>query len=99
MVSVLANHFAGSGFPLEALLVWVPGLVVNFLIVMVFVPSTHDVTVAALAASIGYALVLLLHMRMFASESGGYRALIPRPREALEFARQMLQTFRPRPAG
>jgi O-antigen/teichoic acid export membrane protein len=99
MVSVLANHFAGRGFPREAVLVWLPGLVLNFAIVMVFVPSSGDANVAALSASIGYSLVLALHMRLFARESGGYRELIPRPREALALGGQMLRVLKPRAAG
>ena len=71
MVSVLADYFAGSGFPWEAVLVWVPGLAINFAIVAVFVPSSRNVNLAALSASISYALVLALHMRMFAADSGG----------------------------
>jgi O-antigen/teichoic acid export membrane protein len=99
MVGVLANHFAGTGFPREALLVWVPGLVVNFAIVAVFLPSGHDVNVAAISASIAYWIVLLLHMRLFAGEAGGYRELIPQPREALALGRQALAMLRPTATG
>ena len=91
MVSVLAYHFAGRGFPREALLVWVPGLVVNFAIVFPLLAKHASVNVAAIAASVGYTLVLVLHMRMFAQESGSYRVLFPRPREAFSFVVQLVR--------
>jgi O-antigen/teichoic acid export membrane protein len=96
MVSVLANHFAGSGFPREAMLVWIPGLVLNFAMVALFVPSSRNIDIAALSASLAYTLVLALHMRMFAIESGGYRELLPRPREAAAIARQLVRMLRAR---
>lgn len=81
MISTLAYHFAGRGFPVEAMLVWIPGLIANLAIVAIFLPS-QGTYVAALASSIAYVIVLVLHMRLFARESGGYRVLVPRPREA-----------------
>ena len=39
MTNVLSYHFAGRGFPLEAMLVWVPGLVIDVSIVAIFVPG------------------------------------------------------------
>jgi O-antigen/teichoic acid export membrane protein len=80
MISTLAYHFAGRGFPLEAMLVWVPGLLINLAIVSIFLPG-DGTYVAALASSIAYTIVLALHMRLFVKESGGYRILLPRPRD------------------
>jgi O-antigen/teichoic acid export membrane protein len=94
MVSVLAYHFAGRGFPREALLVWIPGLVLNFAIVFPLLADHASVNVAALAASLSYTLILVLHMRMFARESGSYRVLVPRPREALSFVVQIVRGLR-----
>ena len=99
MISVLAYHFAGRGFPLKALLVWIPGLLLNFAIVFPLLASHSSVTVAALAASLAYTLILALHVRMFAQESGSYRVLVPRPREALSFMRQVLRALKMRPAA
>lgn len=95
MLNVLSYHFAARGFPREAILIWVPGLVLNLTIVIVFVPE-GGVNVAALAASVSYALILFMHMRLFAKQSGGYRALLPRPREALELGAGGLRTLRRR---
>jgi O-antigen/teichoic acid export membrane protein len=82
MLNVLSYHFAGRGFPLEAMLIWIPGLVLNLVLVVALVPSggTH---VAAQAATVSYLLILFMHMRLFAKEAGGYRVLMPRPRETV----------------
>ncbi len=95
MISVLAYHFAGRGFPREALLVWIPGLLLNFALVFPLLAEHDSVNVAAIAASVSYTLILILHMRMFARESGSYRVLIPRPREAIELVGQVARVLRP----
>lgn len=95
MIAVLAYHFAGRGFPREALLVWIPGLVVNFAVVFPLLAEHKSVNVAAIAASLGYTLILVLHVRMFARESGSYRVLIPRPREAIGLVVQIMRLLRP----
>lgn len=90
MLNVLSYHFAGRGFPREAVLVWLPGLLVNLLILAIFLPG-HPPYVAALASTIAYVIVLVLHMRLFAKESGGYRVLLPRPRELGQLAGMLAQ--------
>ena len=95
MVAVLSYHFAGQGFPREALLVWIPGLVVNFALVFPVLAHHGSVNVAAIGASVGYTLILVLHMRMFAREAGSYRVLIPRPREAIGLVAQILRVLKP----
>jgi O-antigen/teichoic acid export membrane protein len=97
-LNVLAYHFAGRGYPLEAVLIWFPGMAINLAIVMIWVPG-HGAWVAALAASVACGIVLVLHMRMFAKESGGYRALIPRPAEVARLLIDSLRSLRPRVAG
>jgi O-antigen/teichoic acid export membrane protein len=83
MVSVLSYHFAGRGFPLEALLVWFAGVAVNFAIAVPLLSSHQSAAYAAIAISAAYAVILALHMRMFAAESGTYASLIPKPKETL----------------
>jgi O-antigen/teichoic acid export membrane protein len=95
MVSVLAYHFAAHGFPLEALLVWVPGLLLNFALVLPLLANHPGIAVAPLSASLAYTFVLALHIRMFAKQNGGYRVLAPRPREAVNFAVQIARALRP----
>jgi O-antigen/teichoic acid export membrane protein len=98
MLNILSHHFAGRGFPLEAVLVWVPGIFVNLAIIALFLPG-HEAWIAALASSVAYVLILLLHMRLFAKESGGYGSLLPRPREVVQVVGQLLRgVLRRRPA-
>ena len=95
MLNVLSYHFAGRGFPLEAVLIWIPGLILNLGLVVAFVPNggTH---IAALAATVSYALILFMHMRLFAKEAGGYRLLVPRPHETLELTLAASRSLRMR---
>ena len=94
MLNVLSYHFAARGFPLEAILIWVPGLAINLALVILLVPRI-GVNMAALAASVSYAVILLMHMRLFAKESGGYASLVPRPREALALGAGAWRALRP----
>jgi O-antigen/teichoic acid export membrane protein len=89
MLTILSHHFAGRGFPLEAMLVWFVGLGVNLAINIALLPS-HGTYIASLSSSIAYAILLFLHMRMFARQSGGYDALRPRTREVIRFVRVAL---------
>ena len=86
MLTILSHHFAGTGFPLEAMLIWFIGLAVNIAINLAFLEE-HGTYIASLASSVAYVILLVLHMRLFAKQSGGYRALVPRPREVLRFVR------------
>lgn len=95
MLNVLSYHFAGRGFPLEAVLIWIPGLVLNLVIVLAFVPG-GSADIAALAATVSYVLILFMHMRLFAKESGGYGSLRPRPREAFDMGRAAWRSIRVR---
>lgn len=81
MVSVLSYHFAGRGFPLRVLTVWVIGVIVNFGIAFPLLARHSRPATAAVAISVAYLVILALHMRMFAAESGGWNTLIPKPRE------------------
>ena len=98
MLNVLSYHFAGRGFPREAMLIWLPGVAVNLIVVVTFVPG-HHAYVAALAATIAYVFVLILHVRMFAKESDGYRVLVPRYKELATLAGVVVHNMRPSLAG
>ena len=97
LLGILSQHFAGRGFPREAMLVWFPGLVLDLVIVFTFLPG-GPAYVAALAASVSYCVILALHIRLFAKESGGYRVLVPRPREVVTLVGDLLRGLRPRAA-
>jgi O-antigen/teichoic acid export membrane protein len=53
MLTILSNHFAGRGFPLNAMLVWFAGVAVNVAINIVFLPRSGTY-IASLASSIAY---------------------------------------------
>ncbi len=79
MVSVLSYHFAGRGYPLEALIIWFIAVAINFAILLPLLAGHASVNMAALATSVACVFTLVLHMRLFAAESGGYHSLVPRP--------------------
>jgi O-antigen/teichoic acid export membrane protein len=79
MTTVLANHFAGRGFPLEAMLVWFAGFGVNLAMNLVLLPR-YGTVVASVSSSVAYTLLLVLHVRLF-SRDVGLRRLLPRPGE------------------
>jgi O-antigen/teichoic acid export membrane protein len=93
MVSVLSYHFAGRGFPLRALTVWFAGVIVNFGIALPLLANHESATFAAIAISAAYGVVLALHVKMYASESGGYSSLVPRPIETLNLLAAMAKAL------
>lgn len=98
ILNVLGYHFAARGFPLEAMLIWIPGMAINLGIVFIWLPGEHA-WVAALATSVAYTAVLALHMRTFAKESGGYGVLIPRPTDIPGLLAGALRAVRPTATG
>lgn len=88
LVTVLANHFAGRGFPLNAMFVWLVGLAVNLAINLTLL-ARYGTYIAALSSSVTYTLLLVLHLRMFVNEVGGWRQLILRPSEVAAFLRTL----------
>jgi O-antigen/teichoic acid export membrane protein len=86
MLTILAHHFAGRGYPTEAAVVWLVGLAINLAINVAFLPG-RGAWVASLASSIAYAVLLVLHIRLFVRETGSYGALRPRMREVVGFVR------------
>jgi O-antigen/teichoic acid export membrane protein len=95
MLTILAHHFAGRGFPIEAALVWIGGLAVNLAINVAFL-ADQGTYIASLASSVAYGFLLLLHVRLFAHEAGGYRSLVPSIPEAVDFLRGLTQGLRRR---
>jgi O-antigen/teichoic acid export membrane protein len=86
MINILAQHFAGRGFPIEAALVWIPGLILNVLMNALLL-KPEGVYIASLSSSITYLLVLILHMRLFAKEQGGWSVMRPNLGEVVRFVR------------
>jgi O-antigen/teichoic acid export membrane protein len=86
LVTILSHHFAGRGYPVQAVGFWVFGLALNIALNLAFLPG-RGAWVAALTSSITYAVVLALHMWLFVREAGTVRAIVPRPGEVLRFLR------------
>jgi len=86
LVTILSHHFAGHGYPFQAVVIWYLGLALNLALNLVFLPG-RGAWVAALASSVTYAAVLAFHVRLFAREAGGYGAVRPRLREVVRFVR------------
>jgi O-antigen/teichoic acid export membrane protein len=76
LLNVIAYHFAGHGMPRELILVWIPGLVINLALDITLLPH-HGTWVASVASTVAYAVVCLLHIRMFARDLGGWSRLRP----------------------
>lgn len=76
VLEVVANHFAGLGMPRELVLVWLPGLLVNLGMNVVLLPH-HPTYFASIASTVAYAIVLVLHLRLFARDLGSWSALRP----------------------
>lgn len=89
LVTILSSHFAGRGFPRAAMVIWVFGIVLNVVLNVIFLPG-RGAWVASLTSSISYAVLLVLHMWLFAREAGGYGVLRPRAREVVRFVRAAL---------
>jgi O-antigen/teichoic acid export membrane protein len=76
LLNVIAYHFAGHGMPRELILVWIPGLAINLVLDITLLPH-HGTWVASVASTVAYAVVCVLHVRMFARDLGGWSRLRP----------------------
>jgi O-antigen/teichoic acid export membrane protein len=76
LLNMIAYYFAAQGMPRELILVWIPGLALNLALNLLLLPH-HGTYIASLASSVAYALVLVLHLRMFARDLGSWSPLRP----------------------
>jgi O-antigen/teichoic acid export membrane protein len=86
LLTILAHHFAGRGYPREAAAIWFVGLALNIAINVAFLPG-RGAWVASLASSIAYAVLLALHLWLFVREAGSLRVLRPRTGEIVRMVR------------
>jgi O-antigen/teichoic acid export membrane protein len=84
MLTILSHHFAGRGYPMQAMVIWIIGLVLNLALNVAFLQS-EGTYIASLASSVAYTFLLVLHMRLFARDAGGWQALRPRIGETARF--------------
>ncbi len=89
MLTILSNHFAGRGFPIEAGLIWVAGLALNLAINVAFL-TVFGTYIASLASSIAYsAAAAAAHAPLCSGGRWIPRAVAERP-EASAFLRGRL---------
>jgi antigen flippase len=93
LLNLLAQHFAGSGFPVRAVIIWLPGVLLVVGLDVGLLP-VYGAYVASVASSLAYTLILVLHMRMFAEEAGGVGLLRPRVRETATVIRDLYRAWR-----
>jgi O-antigen/teichoic acid export membrane protein len=86
LLTILAHHFAGRGYPREAAAIWFVGLALNVAINIAFLPG-RGAWVASLASSIAYAVLLALHLWLFVREAGSLDVLRPRAGEIVRMVR------------
>ena len=86
LLTNLAHHFAGRGYPKEAAAIWFVGLAVNIVINVAFLPG-RGAWVASLASSVAYAILLGLHVLLFVRETGRWSSLRPRLDEIARMVR------------
>jgi antigen flippase len=86
LLTILAHHFAGRGYPKEAAAIWFVGLGLNVAINVAFLPG-RGAWIASLASSISYAVLLALHVWLFVREAGSWSALRPRAAEIARMVR------------
>jgi len=89
MLTILSHHFAGRGYPPQAVAFWVFALVLNVVLNLIFLPG-RGAEVAAILSSVTYIILLAMHMGLFAREAGGYGSMRPRLREVVRFVRVAL---------
>jgi O-antigen/teichoic acid export membrane protein len=76
LLTVISYHFAAHGMPRELVYAWGPGLAVNLAIDIALLPH-HGTYVASIASTAAYAIVLVLNLRLYARELGGWGSLRP----------------------
>jgi O-antigen/teichoic acid export membrane protein len=86
LLTILAHHFAGRGYPKEAAAIWFVGLGLNVAINVAFLPG-RGAWVASLASSVAYAVLLTLHVWLFVREAGSWSVLRPRGGEIVRMVR------------
>jgi O-antigen/teichoic acid export membrane protein len=86
LLTILSQHFAGRGYPVQPMAIWLFGLALNIVLNLALLPG-RGAWVAALTSSVTYAVLLVLHMWLFAREAGGFGAMRPRFGEVLRFVR------------
>jgi O-antigen/teichoic acid export membrane protein len=94
MVSVFSYHFAGHDYPAPLVFYWALGLALNLALNVALLPR-YGTVIAPLASSVCYALVLVLHARLFVRAPGGWALLRPQLGEAVTTVGLAVRRLRP----
>ena len=60
ITNFLSQFFASKGFPWTSVLIWLPGLIINVILNIIFIPR-YGIIAAALTSLLGYGLTFILH--------------------------------------
>jgi O-antigen/teichoic acid export membrane protein len=80
LLNSLTVHYFVRGYPPALIGTWAAALVGNVVLNLILLPE-WGVAAAPILSSVAYGLVLVAHVRVFAGEAGGYRALVPGMRD------------------
>lgn len=69
MLNVYAQHFAGTGYPLATVVVWIPGLVLNVVLNLFWIPA-FGLVGAAWSSSLCYGGLAVFHLWYFLRRTG-----------------------------
>ncbi len=58
--SLLSQFFASKGYPWAMVWIWLPGVILNILLNIIFIPL-HGIIAAAISSLVAYLLIFLLH--------------------------------------
>lgn len=88
LLNSLSVHYFVRGYPPALIGAWVGALVGNVVLNLILLPE-WGVVAAPILSSVAYVLVLVAHLRMFAAEAGGYRAVVPGMRDIRVLLRRL----------
>lgn len=83
LLTVLTAHFNVPRYPTRLIAAWAAGLVLNIVLNVALLPSL-GVTVAPIASTLAYLLVLVVHLVALAPQVGGAGRLVPRVADGRE---------------
>jgi O-antigen/teichoic acid export membrane protein len=77
LLSVVGAHYSVRGYPPSLIAAWIAGLALDIALNVVLLRPI-GLFVAPLSSTVAYGLVLAIHIRHFARDTGGWRSLTPR---------------------
>jgi O-antigen/teichoic acid export membrane protein len=84
MLAILSYHFAGRDYPVKGVVYWIAGLALNLGLNVAFL-GEHGTYIAPLSSSVAYTFLLVMFVRLFSEQCGGYAALRPGRADAMRW--------------